>query len=111
MHNHNGHIYRCKLESAHPTQITAGYYEVALKRQAWRVMKKQDREKYLDDHCVPAILGHEGEHYIVDHHHLCLALLEEGVKHVWIAQLADFSALFSRGVLGGYGPSSLGASL
>lgn len=42
---------------------------------------------------VPVVLGHKQRLYLVDHHHLALALHEEGVKHVLTSIVADLSHL------------------
>jgi len=42
---------------------------------------------------VPAVLGPKGRHYLVDHHHLALALLEERQADVLVNVIADLSAL------------------
>jgi hypothetical protein len=39
------------------------------------------------------VLGPRGQYHIVDHHHLGLALLEEGVERVSVMVLADLSYL------------------
>ena len=39
------------------------------------------------------ILGPGGKHYIVDHHHLALALHKEGLKKMYVTVVADLSAL------------------
>jgi hypothetical protein len=39
------------------------------------------------------VLGLDREFYITDHHHLGLALLQEGVKEVWVTKLDDMSWL------------------
>ena len=42
---------------------------------------------------VPTILGPRGQHYLIDHHHLALALHEEGVDSVFVTVVADLSRL------------------
>jgi hypothetical protein len=81
-----------------PTQITVGYREVAQKRQEWRkrATALPDGEKgaeFLGTHMIPVILGPKGRHYILDHHHLCRALHEEGVQDILVNVLADLSGL------------------
>jgi hypothetical protein len=45
----------------------------------------------LAAHCFPAAKGPGGRYFIVDHHHLGVALNEEKVDSVWVTQLADLS--------------------
>ena len=81
------------LGSLRPTQMTVGYSEVLLKRQQWRALDKGKQAKFIAEHLLPAVVGPKGKHYIVDHHHLGRALLDEGVKTAHLVVWADFSAL------------------
>lgn len=81
-----------------PTQITVGYREVAEKRAEWRrrAESRPDGEKgarFLGTHMIPVILGPKGRHYILDHHHLCRALQEEGVQDILVNVMSDLSGL------------------
>jgi hypothetical protein len=72
-----------------PTQITIGVREVHAKRKHW-----QDRgERFLDKYLFPVILGPNGRRYLIDHHHLALALHQEGVKDVAVTGIANLSRL------------------
>jgi hypothetical protein len=42
---------------------------------------------------IPVILGPKKRHYIIDHHHLSLALHEEGVEDVLVEVVADLRGL------------------
>ena len=42
---------------------------------------------------VPAVLGPKGRYFLVDHHHLALALHEAGQPNVLVTVIADLSAL------------------
>ena len=81
------------LKSLRPTQMTLGYSEVLLKRQQWRALSKNKQAAFVDEHCLPAVVGPKGKHYIIDHHHLGRALADEGVATVRLIVEADFSAL------------------
>lgn len=82
-----------KLSELHPTQITVGKAEVLLKRKSWEGLGKKERSGMLESHWFPTVIGPNDQHYIVDHHHFGLALLEEGVKKVWLMVLKDLSWL------------------
>lgn len=84
-----------KLETLRPTQITVGYHEVRAKRAHWRSLGKKARGEAITTHWFPAVLGPGGRHFVVDHHHLGLALIEEGVSDVQIMVLRDLSWLDS----------------
>jgi hypothetical protein len=84
---------KVKPSKLRPTQMTLGYAEVSLKRKEWRKRSADDAKRFLKDHRFPAILG-PGEHfYIVDHHHLGRALLDEKVDSVTVSVVADLSYL------------------
>jgi hypothetical protein len=85
------HLIRVALDALRPTQMTIGAAEVAAKRIQWGQLKRREREGLLASHWFPSVLGPGGRHFIVDHHHLGLALTQESVDKVWVMQLADFS--------------------
>lgn len=76
-----------------PTQMSVGKAEVAAKRKEWETLGKKQRKELLASHCFPGVLGPKEKVYIVDHHHLGLALLEERVRSVPVLILRDFSWL------------------
>lgn len=79
------------LADLRPTQITVGMREVQAKREAWR--KQKDQGAYLGKHMLPAIVGPKKRHYIIDHHHMARALMEEGVEEVEVTVVADLGKL------------------
>ncbi|HUA80787.1 MAG TPA: ParB/Srx family N-terminal domain-containing protein [Dyella sp.] len=76
-----------------PTQMTVGKAEVAEKRADWEKLGKKRRKELLAAHWFPGVLGPKQQVFIVDHHHLGLALLEEDVKTVPVMIQRDFSWL------------------
>jgi hypothetical protein len=79
-----------------PTQITVGMREVKAKRKHWREMAEKKKNKdgeFLGKHMIPVILGPKERNYVIDHHHLALALHEEGVKEVAVTVIANLSML------------------
>ena len=76
-----------------PTQITVGMREVSEKRKRWREMKTKKGDKFLGTHMIPVILGPKDRHYVIDHHHLALALYKEGVKDVLVSVTSNLSML------------------
>jgi hypothetical protein len=75
-----------------PTQITVGMREVADHRKRWHALKKKMPD-FLGKHLIPVILGPKDRHYVVDHHHLALALHEEAVTEVLVTVLANLRSL------------------
>ena len=93
MHTRHQHLFKADLHRLRPTQITVGYAEVEQKRGLWSGMGKGERQKFLDNHWFPAVRGPRDNFYIVDHHHLGRALLDEGVNQCYVVLLKDFGQL------------------
>ncbi len=78
-----------------PTQITVGMREVAEKRKRWRGTGTKKGQKFLGKHMIPVILGPKRRHYVIDHHHLALALHQEKVAELAVTVVANLSRLES----------------
>lgn len=76
-----------------PTQVTVGMAEVRAKRAQWAGLGRRKRKELLASHWFPGVTGPKGHVYIVDHHHLGLALMEEDVDAVPVMVQRDFSWL------------------
>ena len=65
------------------------------KRKRWKakVKKEEKAGKFLGTHMIPVVLGPKKISYVIDHHHLCRALLEEGVEDLLVNVVADLSTL------------------
>jgi hypothetical protein len=87
------HLIEVEIKNLRPTQITVGTAEVAIKRAEWAKLNKKERNKRLKQQWFPSVLGPKGKYYIVDHHHLGLALLEEGIDNAWVTVQHDYSWL------------------
>src|SRR5256885_6214359 len=81
------------IASLRPTQITVGMREVNDKRERLRKRPAKKIGKFLGHHMIPVILGPKARSYIIDHHHLALALHKEGVENVLVTVVSDLSAL------------------
>ncbi len=86
-------LQRVEVAKLRPTQMTVGHREVARKRETWHEQRKKLGEKYIEHHMIPAVLGPKKKFYIVDHHHLARALLEERVEEVLVILLAELDRL------------------
>ena len=87
------HLISVQLDRLRPTQMTVGYREVEAKRKHWEGLDKKARRDALDAHWFPAVRGPGGEYFIVDHHHLGLALIEDGVTEARAMLIKDLSWL------------------
>ena len=81
------------LEDMLPTQITVGMHAMRHKAHHLRQLKDKPKrlKEYLDDKPIEVVLGPGCKAYIIDHHHLALALLHEGYKKAQVHVVADFS--------------------
>lgn len=76
-----------------PTQITAGMWEVDQKREMLRDYAKNPGElkKFIEKHPIRVVLGPENKAYIVDRHHLALAMVLEKFETAPIEIYKDFT--------------------
>ena len=81
------------LAELRPPQITVGMREVALKRESWREYTEKKGAEFLGRHMIPVVRGPKERLHIIDHHHLALALMQEGVEAVMVLVVADLSQL------------------
>jgi hypothetical protein len=82
-----------KIADLRPTQITVGMREVETKRKRWRETGSKKGGEFLGKHMIPVILGPKDRHYVIDHHHLARALLDEKVENVAVTVISNLSRL------------------
>lgn len=83
------------IADLHPTQITVGMREVAVKRGHWKAQDPKKGAMFLGRHMIPVIVGPNERHYMIDHHHLVRALHDEGVDEVFVSVVAKLGKLES----------------
>ena len=76
-----------------PTQVTVGMREVDFKRRRWREKHSHEAANYLNTQRLPVILGPDARHYLIDRHHLTLALYDEGIRELPVSIVANMSGL------------------
>ena len=86
-------IHPVAIAALRPTQITVGMREVMAKRKSWREHPQRKRAECLGKHLIPVVWGPKDEYYVIDHHHLTLALHHEGVRDVATTVVADLRRL------------------
>ncbi len=92
-HNFQPRLHPVPIEDIRPTQMTVGMREVYRKRREWRDMSAGEDADFLGHHMLPAVIGPKQRFWIIDHHHLALALHKEGIKSVLVSPIADLSDL------------------
>jgi hypothetical protein len=86
-------LHPVEITAIRPTQMTVGMGEVARKRLQWQGHIERDGPEFLGRHMIPVVLGPKERHWMIDHHHLALALHQEGVSHVLVNIVADLHDL------------------
>ena len=86
-------LHTIEIAELRPTQMTVGYREVGEKTREWRDRSDKGAGKFLGSHMIPTVLGPKARHYVLDHHHLALALHKAGQTTVLVTVLVDLSAL------------------
>ena len=81
------------IDDLRPTQITVGMREVDAKRKSWRHHPDRKKPDFLGRHLIPVVWGPKEQYYVVDHHHLALALHREGVQEVATTVMSDLRSL------------------
>jgi hypothetical protein len=76
-----------------PTQMTVGMREVQEKRKRLRVHPTKKIGKFLGSHMIPVVEGPKGRLYVIDHHHLALALHKEGIRDVLVTIISHLDTL------------------
>ena len=74
-----------------PTQVTVGMREVDIKRRRWQEKHGHKAADYFNAHRFPVILGPHARHYLIDRHHLALALRHGGIWELPVSILANMS--------------------
>ena len=75
-------IHPVSIAALRPTQITVGMREVKAKRKSWRDHPDRKKADFLGKHLIPVIWGPKEDYYVIDHHHLALALHQERIRGV-----------------------------
>ena len=72
------------------TEMTVGYRQI--ETNAAR-LKKLAKEKLVRKHVIPVVKGPKGRLYVIDHHHLCRALLLAGLDQVSVVVVMNLERL------------------
>jgi hypothetical protein len=75
--------------------MAVGMRAVDAKREKVERRARSNRKlrRFLEDRPIPAVLGPNDDLFIIDHHHLSLALLKSDVEEAFVKVVGDLSAL------------------
>lgn len=78
-----------------PTQMAVGMRAVAAKRDKVerRARSRRKLRRFLEDRPIPAVVGPGDRLFIIDHHHLSLALWQSDVDEAFVTTVGDLSHL------------------
>lgn len=86
-------LHPVRIADLRPTQVTVGMREVEEKRKRWRQSEGRKKGDFLGRHMIPVIKGPKDRFFVIDHHHLSRALMEEKVEKILVTVVADLSDL------------------
>lgn len=83
------------LSKLRPTQLTVGMMQVKFKRKRLRALEGKPGElvEFILENPIRVVLGPRERAYVIDHHHLGLALIKEHFKTAPMEIEEDFSGL------------------
>lgn len=83
------------LDMLRPTQSAVGMRAVSAKLQriSSHLGSASKIDRYLEKRPIPAVIGPQGGIYIVDRHHLSLALYKAEVEKAYVTLIADLSGI------------------
>lgn len=81
------------LDKLRPTQGAVGMRAVAAKREKIEARSRKRKKRFLAARPIPAVRGPGEAYYIVDHHHLSVALLQSDVEKAFVHVIDDMSEL------------------
>lgn len=82
-----------KVAKLRPTQVTVGFAEVAAKKAELEAMSSKKLDEYLKTRPVPCVLGPNEKLYLVDHHHMGLALTQMGHEECYYEVVHNLSTV------------------
>ena len=74
-----------------PTQVTVGLREVGIKRKQLRKMMISNGGQFVNKRLIPVVQGADDRLYLIDRHHYCRALHDEGISKVAVTMVADLN--------------------
>ncbi|MGD0463696.1 MAG: ParB-like protein [Tepidisphaeraceae bacterium] len=83
------------LSKLRPTQLTVGMMQVKFKRKQLRALERKPGELvgFILENPIRVVLGSREKAYVIDHHHLGLALIKEHFETAPMEIEEDFSGL------------------
>ncbi len=81
------------IDELRPTQMTIGVREIEARAAKIKTQSQEDGEKRVRKNVIPVVKGPKDRFYVIDHHHLCRALLLAGTKQVSVTVILNLARL------------------
>jgi hypothetical protein len=81
------------IDDLRPTQITVGVREIETRAEKLKKLAEIDGDKLRRKHVIPVVKGPKDRFYVIDHHHLCRALLLAGSEKVSVMVVLNLQRL------------------
>jgi hypothetical protein len=76
-----------------PTQMTVGLREIETRATRLKALAEKDGENLVRRHVIPVVKGPKEKYYVIDHHHLCRAMLLAGATQVLVTVVMNLVRL------------------
>lgn len=76
-------LFLVNLEKLRPTQLACGWQEVEAKEWEILNLKRTKLKTFLKEHPIPVVAGPNGKMYLIDRHHMGLAMLRLADRWDW----------------------------
>jgi hypothetical protein len=81
------------IKDLRPTQMTVGLREIESRSAKLTKDAQTDGDKLIRKHVIPVVKGPKDRFYVIDHHHLCRALLLAGSDKVSVTVVLNLARL------------------
>lgn len=87
--------HRIPIGALRPTQSSVGMRSVTAKvrRIGYHLSSQRKFDRYLERRAIPVIVGPGDDFYMIDRHHLGMALHQANVSDAYVAIIADLSGI------------------
>lgn len=82
-----------RVSSLHPTQFAVGMIAVKERQEKLKKLSEHELEKFKRKNPEEGVVGPGGTIYIVDRHHLAVALKRQGIPSTYVEILANYSKM------------------
>jgi hypothetical protein len=82
-----------EIAALRPTQMTIGLREAQTRAEKIKALADEGTDKLVRTHVIPVVKGPKDRYYVIDHHHLCRALIIAGQTYVTVTVVLNLSRL------------------